>query len=75
MVTKSCKGSTCVHPWSVIHPAGDVQTLSDALDKDFDQFYATLAETVRFERCELGYILESEGPQHASVFLQGSGEL
>jgi N-acetylglucosamine-6-sulfatase len=69
MVTKSCKGSTCTDPWSVIHPKGDVKTLKDALNKRFDAFYLSeVAKKVSFEKCELGYILESEGPQDAIVF-------
>ena len=70
MVTKSCRGHTCTHPWSVIHPAGDVATLADALDERFDAFYLSegLAKRVGFEKCELGYIVESEGPQEAVVF-------
>lgn len=69
MVTKSCKGYTCTHPWSVIHPDGDVATLADALDEKFDSFYLSeAASRVRFDKCELGYIVDSEGPQHAVVF-------
>jgi N-acetylglucosamine-6-sulfatase len=68
MVTKSCKGQTCVNPWSVIHPSGNVKTLSDALEKKFDAFYASVATKVGFVKCELGYILDSEGPQEAVVF-------
>jgi N-acetylglucosamine-6-sulfatase len=74
MVTKSCKGYTCVHPWSVIHAAGNVGTLQEALDKRFDNFYASVSETVSFEKCELGYILESEGPQEAAVFHERLGD-
>jgi N-acetylglucosamine-6-sulfatase len=69
MVTKSCKGYTCTHPWSVIHPNGDVRTLADALDEKFDAFYlGEVTNIVRFEKCELGYILPSEGPQDAISF-------
>jgi N-acetylglucosamine-6-sulfatase len=69
MVTKSCKGRTCVEPWSVIHPDGDVKTLDDALSPRFDAFYTEeLADRVKFTKCELGYILDSEGPQDAIVF-------
>lgn len=69
MVTKSCKGSTCVRPWSVIHPNGAVTTLKEALDPTFDLFYESQSKnSVRFDRCELGYIIESEGPQKAMVF-------
>ena len=69
MVTKSCKGYTCTHPWSVIHPSGDVRSLRDALNKKFDAFYLReVASRVQFEKCELGYIIESEGPQEAVAF-------
>jgi N-acetylglucosamine-6-sulfatase len=76
MVTKSCKDRTCVEPWSVIHPARNVKTLGDALSPRFDSFYSSIAESVSFDRCELGYILESEGPQGAAVFQENTaGEL
>ena len=69
MVTKSCVGHTCTDPWSVIHPKGDVITLKDALKGDFDAFYTSQAvKRVSFEKCELGYILESEGPQDVIKF-------
>jgi N-acetylglucosamine-6-sulfatase len=68
MVTKSCKGHTCVDPWSVIHPNGDVKTLGDAVDKRFDAFYTSVQQRVSFDKCELGYILDSEGPQQSVVF-------
>lgn len=68
MVTKSCKGATCVDPWSVLHPEGDVKTLGDALSHEFDKFYAHVSSRVSFDRCELGYILESEGPQEPIVY-------
>lgn len=69
MVTKSCQGRTCTDPWSVIHPKGDVKTLHDALNEQFDAFYTSeVAKKVKFEKCELGYILDSEGPQEAIVF-------
>ncbi|APA06985.1 hypothetical protein sscle_02g017550 [Sclerotinia sclerotiorum 1980 UF-70] len=70
MVTKSCKGHTCVQPWSVLHPAGNVRTLDDALSPRFDKFYTEdMAErVVKYDKCELGYILESEGPQEVIAF-------
>lgn len=69
MVTKSCKGRTCIEPWSTIHPDGNVQTLHDALSPRFDTFYTEeLADRVKFTKCELGYIVDSEGPQDAAVF-------
>ncbi|KAH8594600.1 alkaline-phosphatase-like protein [Bisporella sp. PMI_857] len=72
MVTKSCVGRTCTAPWSVIHPANDVHTLKDALAEAYDAFYEKeIAEQVRFDKCELGYIVESEGPQRAAIFKAG----
>jgi len=68
LVTKSCKGRTCVEPWSVLHPDGAVRTLRDALQRKYDDFYALVGERVSFERCELGYIREVEGEQRAPVY-------
>ncbi|KAL2840517.1 alkaline-phosphatase-like protein [Aspergillus pseudoustus] len=62
LVLKSCKGSTCIKPWDVLHPDGDVQNLQDALGSQYDEFYAIQAR-VSYDRCERGYIVESEGPQ------------
>jgi N-acetylglucosamine-6-sulfatase len=75
MVTKSSKGSTCVGPWSVIHLAEDVKSLGDALSTTFGGFYASVAEKVKFDKCELGYILESEGTQESLAFQAGNEEL
>ncbi|KAL4898730.1 alkaline-phosphatase-like protein [Aspergillus ambiguus] len=64
LVLKSCKGATCIKPWDVLHPDGSVQNLRDALNPQYDAFYANQAQ-VSFTRCERGYIPESEGPQEA----------
>lgn len=61
-VLKSCKAKTCTHPWEALHPQGNVASLQDALSARFDVFYATQT-SVRFDRCEMGYILDAEGPQ------------
>lgn len=66
MVLKSCKGGTCVEPWKVLHPQGDVTSLSDALRVRFDAFYEEQVK-VSFNRCELGYIIDAEGPQAVDV--------
>ena len=34
----------------------------DALGESFDDFFETKVERVQFEKCEMGYIPESEGP-------------
>jgi hypothetical protein len=51
-----------------------VHTLEDALNPNFDNFYSSISAAVSFVKCELGYILESEGPQEAVVFHEVSGE-
>jgi hypothetical protein len=73
MVTKSCKGYTCVDPWSVLHPRGNVKTLAGALRAEFDGFYASVAGRVSFDKCELGYIVDSEGPQAIANFEEWKG--
>ena len=36
--------------------------LADALDSAFDDFFESSVPWVHFEKCEKGYIAESEGP-------------
>ncbi|KAK5630809.1 hypothetical protein RRF57_006524 [Xylaria bambusicola] len=60
-VLKSCKGRTCREPWKQLHPAGNVETLADALRSRYDEFYAEQA-SVSFEYCAAGYIVNAEGP-------------
>ncbi|OAP55881.1 hypothetical protein AYL99_10033 [Fonsecaea erecta] len=73
MVLKTCKARTCTHPWETLHPDGDVDNLQDALAARYDDFYELQQERVRFDRCEKGYILESEGPRHVKAFVPGPG--
>jgi hypothetical protein len=72
-VLKSCKAQSCVRPWEALHPEGNVQTLWDALNPRFDRFYVQQAR-VRYDHCELGYLLDAEGPQFEKdglVYRQG----
>lgn len=62
LVLKSCKGRTCQEPWKQLHPAGNVETLADALHDRYDEFYAAQAP-VSFEYCANGYIVDAEGPR------------
>lgn len=62
-VLKSCKSQTCVRPWQALHPAGNVQNLQDALHSRFDVFYEQQQRKVSFDRCEMGYLVDAEGPQ------------
>ncbi|KAI7228456.1 Arylsulphatase [Hortaea werneckii] len=71
IVLKTCKGRQCTHPWKVLHPEGDVQDLHDALNSDFDDFYENEQQRLYFEKCEKGYIAESEGPDGPKVWGDG----
>lgn len=70
LVLKSCKGDTCIRPWKILHPHGDVTSLKDALRKEFDGFYEEQVK-VRFDRCEAGYLIEAEGPQVGYEYRKG----
>ncbi|KAJ9226455.1 hypothetical protein DTO169C6_1183 [Paecilomyces variotii] len=70
LVLKSCKGSTCVKPWGVLHPNGDVHNLYDALSSKYNTFYHEQAK-VSYSRCEAGYIIDAEGPQTPLVYRDG----
>ncbi|KAH8172464.1 sulfatase domain-containing protein [Sarocladium implicatum] len=67
MVLKSCKGETCIRPWDSLHPDGAVNSLTEALHDQFDAFYTTQPK-VSFTSCELGYLVEAEGPQAVFPF-------
>ena len=71
LVLKSCKGSSCVKPWDVLHPRGDVGNFKDALNPLFDYFYETAQAKVEFSRCEQGQILDAEGPQKGLIYRDG----
>ncbi|KAL2003750.1 hypothetical protein VTN02DRAFT_2386 [Thermoascus thermophilus] len=70
LVLKSCQGIACVKPWEVLHPAGDVGNLHDALSVKYDAFYHAQAK-VSYSRCESGYILDAEGPLTPLVYRDG----
>lgn len=62
MVLKTCVGRQCTHPWDSLFPNGEVKTLLEAVDPAYDDFFETKVEKVAFEKCERGYIADSEGP-------------
>ena len=68
MLLKTCKARQCTHPWEILHPAGDVRNLHDALRAEYDDFYERQQQRVEFSRCEKGYIKESEGPEGVVVW-------
>ncbi|KAK7414585.1 hypothetical protein QQZ08_012526 [Neonectria magnoliae] len=70
LVLKSCRGKTCVEPWKILHPQGDVKSLQDALQPRFDEFYEQQVK-VYFDRCEDGYIVDAEGPQVGLQYRDG----
>jgi N-acetylglucosamine-6-sulfatase len=61
MILKTCKGRQCTHPWESIHPQGVVHSLKRALDPSYNAFYSAQTR-VHFDKCERGYLSESEGP-------------
>ncbi|KAI0876424.1 arylsulfatase-like protein [Hypoxylon argillaceum] len=71
-VLKSCRAKTCTNPWRALHPEGNVESLKDALSPRFDTFYETETGNIRFEKCEAGYIIESEGPQFDQGLLESN---
>ncbi|EEU42867.1 uncharacterized protein NECHADRAFT_95823 [Fusarium vanettenii 77-13-4] len=70
LVLKSCKGESCIEPWKILHPDGDVASLKDALDDKFDEFYEQQVK-VSFDRCEDGYLIDAEGPQVGYQYRDG----
>lgn len=75
LVLKSCSGKVCREPWKSLHPAGDVETLQDALAREYDKFYERQQTTrVQFDYCWNGYLPEAEGPiweTHGVSFVRG----
>ncbi|KAK5090782.1 hypothetical protein LTR05_000959 [Lithohypha guttulata] len=61
MVLKTCKGNTCVQPWKVMHPDGSVNSLSDAMNSQYDDFYAGQPK-IAYVACAQGYLRGLEGP-------------
>lgn len=67
LVLKSCKADACINPWNVLHPQGNVKNLADAMNPEYDAFYASQPK-VAFSECQPGYIIAAEGPQTAIPF-------
>ena len=67
MVLKTCKAQTCRNPWPVLHPQGNVQSLTAALNPQYNEFYQTQGK-VEFQECLGGYFLENELPVHVKGY-------
>ena len=67
LVLKSCKGQECHDPWSTLHPEGGIKNLKHALKANFDVFYEAQPK-VSYSSCQLGYLVDEEGPQHPHAF-------
>lgn len=68
MVLKSCYAKECHEPWGTLHPYDNkVKNLKHALDPVFDAFYEAQPK-VSYSSCELGYLLDAEGPQQVNAF-------
>ncbi|KAK4508793.1 hypothetical protein PRZ48_002532 [Zasmidium cellare] len=68
LITKTCKGDSCRHPWRVAFPGGKVNYLYDAMDEKYDRFFAEQPK-VDFE-CVPGDIRERSGPEKVEVFVE-----
>lgn len=66
IVLKTCKGETCRNPWKVIHPGGDVNSLSDAMDPKYNQCYQDQPR-LEFHACQPGYLKEFELSDVSSI--------
>ncbi|KAI1171766.1 Arylsulphatase [Nemania sp. FL0916] len=73
MVLKTCKSEGCVKPWKLLHPAGDVANLKDAINAKFDGFYENGVPKVKYDHCAQGFFLELEGPiyNQSTAFIPG----
>ncbi|EFJ52546.1 hypothetical protein VOLCADRAFT_86751 [Volvox carteri f. nagariensis] len=54
-----CRGGDCVHPYGVLHPAGDVLTFAEAMHPSHDKLYASLPPFA-FATCYPGYVPPNE---------------
>lgn len=74
LLLKTCIGDSCRAPWSILHPDGSVRSLADALDAQYDLYYASLP-SVHFDACLTSYQLPNEAPFFHSNASVEIGEL
>lgn len=75
MVLKTCVGYQCTHPWESLFPDGHVQSLEQALEGEYDDFFQTGVKRVHYDSCEKGYIASAEGPVWSSDQVFGRGRI
>lgn len=69
LALKACKAERCRRPWRSLHPAGNVETLRQAMSPRYDHFYLHEQEKVTFEACAEGYLPWLEGAMEPVPFL------
>ena len=67
LITKECKKTSCVDPFGVIFPGGQVKKLDQAMDPMYDDFFASQPQ-VSFASCSSAHITYLEGPQAPTVY-------
>lgn len=72
MVLKTCQGKNCYKPWEVLHPQDNVHNLQEALNPEFDDFYAESfsSNAVSFSACVYGQLRQYEGSQTPLIYGQ-----
>ncbi|KAF7347125.1 Arylsulfatase [Mycena venus] len=58
---KKCENGACIKPWSTLHMNGNVTTLADAMNTEFDDYYDSLAK-MKYDTCYPYYNAAAEGP-------------
>lgn len=54
---KTCKGTDCRFAWRHLFPNGEVTSIKQALNKEYDQYFDRLPK-IQFTSCDLGYFSE-----------------
>ncbi|TWU74251.1 hypothetical protein ED733_004433 [Metarhizium rileyi] len=63
LALKSCKGKVCREPWTAVfaNPEYKVNSLDDAMNTKYDDFFLNWQDKVTFSACVSGYLTEYEG--------------
>lgn len=79
-VLRDCVGDVCREPWKKIHSDGNVKSLSDALNEEYDNVYEGTQRLVIYE-CLDYYDPKNEGTvsvgnkREGQLVLQGEGDV